>query len=198
MSTYGFANPTKVQGDVQALPLGSQVVTALQGRPVSRTPPSPSQALVWSGSTNSWVPTTIPGTAISFNTITANVNITGTSAGTATTVISSTTKTFDGTQAILEFFSPAVSTPSAAAGNTTSLFLFESGTAITLLAQVLTPAAAITSVPVFVRYIFSPTAGSHQYVIGGVVSNTTGTPHVSAGTGTAGGTAPTYLRITEA
>lgn len=46
----------QITGDVQGLPLGSQVVTAVQGRSVSSSPPSPGHALQWSSSTKQWVP----------------------------------------------------------------------------------------------------------------------------------------------
>lgn len=43
-----------VGGDVQSLPLGSKIVTGLQGRPVSGIAPSKGQTLVWNG--QQWAP----------------------------------------------------------------------------------------------------------------------------------------------
>jgi hypothetical protein len=45
----GFAQPLQVQGDVQSLPLGSQVVTAIQGRPVTTDNPGLGQFYEWTG-----------------------------------------------------------------------------------------------------------------------------------------------------
>ena len=44
----------QVQGDVQGLPLGAQIVTALQGRPVATTAPIAGQSLAWNGA--AWAP----------------------------------------------------------------------------------------------------------------------------------------------
>jgi hypothetical protein len=60
-----FASPVSAQGDVQSLPQGSQLVTAIQGRPVSASPPVTGAALLWFGSANGfggiWAPNAVLG-----------------------------------------------------------------------------------------------------------------------------------------
>jgi hypothetical protein len=60
-----FASPVSAQGDVQSLPQGSQIVTAIQGRPVSASPPTNGAALLWFGSANGfggiWAPNAVLG-----------------------------------------------------------------------------------------------------------------------------------------
>ena len=138
-----------------------------------------------------------PGTAITYNTITANVNVVGTNSGTATSIISSTSKTYDGTQVVLEFYAAAVATASVSA-STFNIGLYESGTLIALIGQLITPAAGSMTAPVLLRYLFTPSAATHSYTVAAWVSSTTGTPHVAAGSGTGGATAPAHLRITKA
>lgn len=52
-------NLPKIMGDIQKLPLGSWIVKAIQGRPVSAAPPSTNQVLAWNGS--QWAPATPSG-----------------------------------------------------------------------------------------------------------------------------------------
>lgn len=49
-----FAPPIAASGDVQAVPLGPQIVTALQGRPVLGVAPKVNQELAWNG--QAWAP----------------------------------------------------------------------------------------------------------------------------------------------
>ena len=208
---------SQVTGDVQGLPFGSQIVTALQGRPISGVAPTKGQALSWNGT--AWVPATAftptdpgtnkvwgsngsgsalgvfpPGYEIGYNQITANVPITGTTAGTSTLVITSSGYTFDGGPVICEFYSPDVSTPTVA-GDVTVIGLFESTTLLAEIGFVQTPAAATTGIAMNARFRFSPSGGVHTYLIRAWASHTTGSPTVSAGSGTSGAVAPAYLRF---
>ena len=136
----------------------------------------------------------VPGEELSYNEITATVNVTGTTSGSPTTIISGTPVTLSNNRVMVEFFSPQVSTPSAAAGNTTNIGLYENGSLVSILAQVNTAAAATQVCPVFARWRFVPTAGSHTYSIAAWATNTTGTPRVFAGNGS-GVVVPAYIRI---
>lgn len=136
------------------------------------------------------------GREIGYDQITATVNITGTTSGTATTIIAAAAHTFDGTPVLLEFSCPQIITPSVA-GNSVGIGLYEGGSLVSLLATVLTPAAANMRAPVCARQRFTPSAGSHTYTIAAFVTSTTGTPQAVAGTGIGAGQAPTFLRFTK-
>jgi hypothetical protein len=214
----GFASPVSAQGDVQSLPLGSQLVTAIQGRPVSDTAPANNDALIWWTGVNKWVPIpslnmgysgtqtlagtlnagglkvnglALPGTEIGYDQITSSVTVTSSASSSLTTVITAAAHTFDGQPVICEFFSFSVQSPSVSAG-TTNILLSEGGSTIAQLGQVLTPAAAVMRSTILGRYRFTPSAGSHTYTIGAYASSTTGSPTVFAFS-----TAPAYLRFTK-
>lgn len=138
------------------------------------------------------------GAEIGYDQITANVSITGTTSASPTTVITSSSYYFDGTLVVCQFFSPDVRSPSAAAANQTQIGLYESGSIICDIAVVKTPAAALLEVPVSSEIRFTPSAGFHTYVIAAWVTNTTGTPLVAAGNGSAGSFPPAFLRFTKA
>jgi hypothetical protein len=140
--------------------------------------------------------TALFGQEIGYDQITANVTVTGLLISSFTTVIAGTSRTFDGSPIVAEFFAPLVTTPSAAAGNFIAVGLSEGGTVFAVLAEVITPAAANTKVPVLARLRFTPSAGAHTYSLVSWAANTTGTPNVIAGTGTGGGFSPAYLRFT--
>lgn len=82
---------TTLAGDVSG-PANANVVTRIQGRPVSSAAPAAGQSLVWNATANSWAPQTITGGSAAGVTIAVNGNIVGTqptlnfSAGTGTTV----------------------------------------------------------------------------------------------------------------
>ena len=139
-----------------------------------------------------------PGLEIGYDQITASVNIAAT-APPGTTIIGGTARTYDGGPVVLEFFSPQITTPNAAAGNTVNIALFDGASQVVILGIIQTPAAANTKVPVLLRWRFTPSAGSHTYAIAAWAASTTGTPSVAAGTGgISSGFDPAYLRITRA
>ena len=138
-----------------------------------------------------------PASEIGYDQITATVNVTSTSDTAPTTIIAGSAHTFDGAPVIAEFFSPVVVTPSLAAGNLTGITLFEGASSLAVLAEIITPAAANTKVPVLLRFRFTPSAGSHTYGIGAWATNTTGTPAVVAGASGSGAFVPAYLRFTK-
>ena len=157
---------------------------------------SPGWVCIAAGSPGTW--RAIDDDEIGYDQITASVNVVAAGAP-GTTIIGGTSRTYDGNPVVLEFFSPQVTTPSAAAGNTVTIALFDGATQIVILGVIQTPAAANMKVPVLLRWRFTPSAGSHQYAIVAWTASTTGTPSVAAGTGGVNsGFQPAYLRITRA
>lgn len=138
----------------------------------------------------------LPGFEIGYDQITAPVSVTGTTSGTATSIIAGSAYTFDGSPVIAEFYAPWVKTPSLAVGNFTIVSLFEGATALAV-SQHITPAAASAYSPGTLKFRFTPSAGAHTYSIKSFVTNTTGTPQIGAGTGAAGADAPAFLRFTK-
>lgn len=144
------------------------------------------------------VRSTLPGYEIGYAQITASVNITDTSEATATALISSGAITFDGALVVADFYAPLFSSPTLAAGNTTTLTLFEGATEITRLAIVACQVSGIGhGVPFAASYRFTPTAGAHTYKVCGFVTNTNGTPQLVAGAGGTNAYAPAFIRFTK-
>lgn len=144
-------------------------------------------------------PAGLAGYQIGYSQITASVNITGTTEGTATTVISPPAFTFDGKDVYAIFFSPGLKPPGNAAGDTIIVGLFESGTLINrfgFLQNNLTNAVVIAGGEF--AFKFTPSAASHTYVVAGWVTNTTNTPLVAAGVGGPGANPPAYVRFVKA
>lgn len=137
------------------------------------------------------------GKEVGYDQITTTVNVTGTTSAAPTTIITCAAHTFDGSPVLLRVFAERFSTPSAAAGNQTTVGLYESGSLVAILSQAQTPAAGQVGYPLIGELRFTPTAGSHTYTIAAWASNTTGTPAVSAGNGSAGNAAPAYARFTK-
>ena len=156
-----------------------------------------SQVVGYGGSsgTGAWVYP--PGFEVGYAQITAPVNITNTTEATATALISCTA-TFDGAAVIAEFFCGAVFFENGALSDTLVFTLFEGSTQITRLAEF--RVAQITNQdikPVYSRYKFTPSAASHTYKLCAFVSDTTGTPQMSAGNGGTAGQPPAFLRFTK-
>ena len=137
------------------------------------------------------------GSEIGYDQITATVNLTGTTEGTATTVITCAAHTFNGSPVICEFNCLIVTCPTNAVGDSTVVGLFESGTLINRLVFGRTVAVTAQSpqYPGYGSMRFTPSAGSHTYVVKGWVSSTSGTPNVVAGAGGAGNNPPAWVRF---
>ena len=144
------------------------------------------------------VPLNVPGREWSYTQITSPVNITDTSEGTATALISPAAFTPDGSPVMVEFFAPYIKAPNAAVGDNVNVTLWEGATEISRLAYVQTPVGATLAVAVVGRLRFTPTAASHTYKVCAFVNTTTGTPQIGAGSGGVGGHAPAYVRFTRA
>jgi len=137
-----------------------------------------------------------PGYEIGYAQITSSVNVVSTTEATGTTIISPGAITFDGAAVMVEFFAPAVVTPSVA-GAPVEVCLFESSTQITRLCVAYSSAAANANLPMVGRYRFTPSAASHTYTVTAFVTSTTGTPAIQAGAGGTGALPPAFVRFTK-
>ena len=132
---------------------------------------------------------------------TSDTNVTATTSATANTILDMGSHTFDGTACILDIEGTGVTLPTTA-GIALRLLLTDggaSGTRLGALAIIQTPSGgSAMRVPISRRYRFTPSAGSHDYVITAMLSSS-GTGVVLAG---AGGTGtenlPFSARITKA
>lgn len=135
-----------------------------------------------------------PGDEIGYDQITSNVSVTATTEASGTTIITCSAYTFDGAAVILEFFSPAVNIGTVS-GNFVVINLFEGSTQIGRLAELsISGANATRDEPVFCRYRFAPSAGSHTYTI---TAWKGGTASVGAGSGGTAGRLPAFVRFTK-
>src|SRR5882672_11919108 len=106
-----------------------------------------------------------PGFQWDYAQIVSSVNITDTNEATGTALITSNVVAYDGAPVVLEFFG-SIQAPSNAAGDQVRINLFEGATQLTRLALCrCSVAAQAARATVLARYRFTPTAGTHQYVI---------------------------------
>jgi hypothetical protein len=130
--------------------------------------------------------TGVPGHEYNYVAKTSDTSITGTSSGTAQTVVTATPTEFDGeTVVLIEFSSAKVTTPD---GQTLYVGVFDGSTLVGTVVELYgNPASA----PVFTRLRLTPSAATKTYSIRAWVSSGTGTIKGSAG-------APAYIRLTKA
>ncbi len=187
-----MSNPLTTKGDIiiedaspapARLPIGSaaQVLNVASGLPAWATP---------------------PGFEIGYDQITASVNITGTSAGSPTTIITCASHTFDGAPVLMEFFTPFVITPTnvTATSDAVGILLVESATALAEIAFIREGIASPSTngyFPICAKFRFTPSAGAHSYVIAAYTGATTGTPSIGAAAGTSGADTPAFVRFTK-
>lgn len=142
-----------------------------------------------------------PGTELDYVQVTSNTNITGTTEGGATNVITGSGVAYDGsTVVLLEFYAYSVLTPTAGAGSAITIVLYDdtgSGAAsIGVLGQFSAATTQQQSVTMRCARRLTPSNATHTYSIRAFVSSTTGTPSVRAGAGGNGSQMPAFLRIT--
>lgn len=139
-----------------------------------------------------------PGFEIGYTQITAPVNVTGTTSGAATTVITANPVAFDGAPVMMTFYSPSVRADTAGLSDLLTISLFEGSTEIGQIAVIratdLTVGNVVSICP---QYRFTPTAGIHTYLIKAYVTSTTGTPQVGAGTGGTTAQVAAFVRFTK-
>ena len=189
------ANVALSAAGVASLDTITGAVTLVAGSGVTITDNSPSAGEITIAASASG-----SGSEIGYDQITSNVNVTGTTEGTATTLITCASHSFTGAPVVVEFYATGARPPSSAITDQLVIGLFESGTLVSRLAQV---GAATTNNPNPITTLtgllrFTPSAGSHSYVVAGWATTTTGTPLVAAGTGGPGNNAPTFVRFSAA
>jgi hypothetical protein len=139
--------------------------------------------------------TGISSVELDYATRTSGINITGTTEGGATTVITGASTSFDGTAVWVEIFSPETLTPAGVNGQIT-MWLYEDGSSI---GRIMNNASSGGSdyLPVYGKRKITPSAGSHTYSWRASVSTTSGTPYVGGGAGGAGNFPPAFMCITK-
>ena len=137
------------------------------------------------------------GFEIAYDQITSTVNVTGTSAGSPTAIISGTAHTYENVPYLFTFFTVYLQPPSTTGGYIT-VTLTEDGSDIGRIAFSQNDVSGGQGEVSIVGQIrFTPSAGSHTFGITSYVSSTTGTPEVRAGAGGADVNPPAFLRITK-
>jgi hypothetical protein len=147
----------------------------------------------WSGS--AWVDLAV-SSQLAYTEINTQKTVTATVEGAADSVIAGPALSYDGTTAVLiEAFLPAV-LPPAVGGAYIVLILYQDGLPIGRLGGVGNPATGQMIQPVLMARRMTPTAGSHNFTLGAIVSGGTGT--CLTGNGGSGQYLPGYLRVSRA
>ena len=180
----------QIQGDIQPLPLGPQIVTAIQGRPVVTNTPPVGSSYIWSGS--AWV----PGGRIAYGTNTSAVSTAGTTfAGGADLLATPLKFTATGSNSYIVRVSAQQWGNSGAAGTGSQLRINLDGADAGLFAnmqvQVAGDSAEILNAT---AYLATPSAGAHTVNVRLVVGGT-GTASVASGAGGAGATLPILVTL---
>lgn len=136
-----------------------------------------------------------PSKELAYAQITANASPAATTEATATAIVTAPAVTFDGSPALVEFFSEGFR-PHTVAAATITLWLFMDGASLGAIATTSNAGGTSTPlIPVFACRRVVPAAGSHTYSIRASVS--TGTGSIVAGSGAGPGTdSPAFIRIT--
>lgn len=137
-----------------------------------------------------------PGHEFDYTEKTADVSVTNTTEGTADTVVTSGSVSFDGSTAIyIEFYCPRVSV-AAVAGANIIILLYEDSTLLGRLAVLVNSSASgALDLPVMARRRRTPSNASHTYTIKATRGSDNGTLYFASG-GT-GDELPGYIRITK-
>jgi len=134
---------------------------------------------------------------LGYSQVTADINVTSTTAGSGTQIIAPLTVVCDGGPVLVEFFTPRLLT-STVSGSEIHVSLYQDGSEkIRYFALFNTPAGVAHYATAKAEVRLTPTAGSHTFGITSFVTSTTGTPFVGAGTGAATTVAPAFLRVSK-
>ncbi len=139
-----------------------------------------------------------PGYEFDYTAKTSSTSITATTEGTAQTVVTGGSVTYDGSTAVvIEFFAPALFTGAPGSGTPYIIVLLYEDS--TLLGQIGALRDMVGSPqmfgPLYSRLRRTPSNASHQYVVKAYVS--AGTGSVEGGTGGTGNYVAAYVRVTK-
>lgn len=129
--------------------------------------------------------------------ITSDVALSGTTEGTADTVITGTSQAYAAVPTLIEFSCVEAQTHPSAGANIVVL-LYDGASVLGRMGVVINPAAATFRLPLRLAYRLTPTAATHQYIIKATISGSGGAPYIGAGAGGTGTSLPAFLRITKA
>ncbi|HJS93745.1 MAG TPA: hypothetical protein VJ741_05740 [Solirubrobacteraceae bacterium] len=199
------------------------VQTALSARPSTPAGIAAGEAMIWNGSTfvrSSVTKLSIsslsgfpndatqalkgdgtwgqpPDFEIGYDQVTSgSIAISGTTQAAPTTVITSSSYTFDGSPVIAEVFFPEV-LPGTAVGAALNFGIYVGGASVANLGIVQNATASTFRIPTLMRLRFAPAAGARIYTIGVWATGGTTGAQVVTGVGTGGAAAPGYLRFTK-
>lgn len=135
----------------------------------------------------------VPGEELAYNQITATTNVTGAGETGPNVIIEGTTRAYDGTPVLVEFFTPGtyMSATSQVVFN-----IWDGGTDLGRIAGVINSAGYLT--PVHGRRKLTPTAGSHNFRVVAWLPGGSGNGQVFAGPGGAAAYMPAFIRVTRA
>jgi hypothetical protein len=135
-----------------------------------------------------------PGYEFGYDQITSGVNITGTSAGSPTTIITCAAHWFDGQPVMCEFFTVGA-IADATTGDFLGVALWEGSTDLaTIVFQRRAQTVTTDYQAISANYRFTPTAGMHTYLIRAYVS-ANNNASISAGAAGVNTAAPAYVRF---
>ena len=130
---------------------------------------------------------------VEYEQFTADVTVTATTEGTANSVVSASTLTYEAVPHMITFFCPGARPDNGAAGRVLHVILYDSTTALGELAGPTTPAAANDNHPIHAQFRITPTAASHTYNVKAWTS--AGTALIQAGAGGTGTKVPGFIRV---
>jgi len=134
------------------------------------------------------------GQELAYNQITALVAVAATSAATANLVIEGTSRTYDGSPVMVEFFAPQVLTPNSQ-GAATLINLWDGATDLGYIGQIKCGPTLLIGNAVCLKRRIVPTAGTHNYRIVAWCAPIGG-GQINAGAGGVDTYAPAYVRVT--
>jgi hypothetical protein len=137
----------------------------------------------------------MPGEELAYDQITVSVTLTSTNVAAQQSIIAGTSRTYDGSPVMIEFYSGRFDSPS---GGQSLMHLYDGATDLGYFACALTTAGGGGYATTPQRRI-TPTPGTHQYNVKAWISAGTGSGTVAAGLGNANNTfQPAFLRVTRA
>jgi hypothetical protein len=139
----------------------------------------------------------MPGEELAYNQVTAQVNIASVAAASPTLVVEGTSRSYDGSPVLIEFYCGALQTPPAA-GGLVVVNLWDGATDLGYFAISQTAAAAVTIAQVHAARRMTPTAGTHNYRIVAWTSGAGGAVAYAGAGGSANIWAPMFIRVTRA